>query len=79
MADKVTFREMIAYRPLVFAWAWEMLCVLGAVGVMLTSESVPATMGLIFAGVLPFGVVLLMFLRARKSGELGPKPKGIVE
>ena len=79
MADRVTFREMIAYRPLVFAWAWEMLCVLGAVAVMLTSQSVPAFMGLVFAGVLPFGVVLLMFLRARKTGELGPKPKGIVE
>lgn len=79
MADRVTFREMIAYRPLVFAWAWEMLCLLGAVAVMVTSGSIPTFLGLVFAGVLPFTVVLLMFLRARRGGELRSKPGSIVE
>lgn len=79
MADQVTFRELIAHRPLVFAWAWEVLCVVAALGVMLTSENVPVFMGLILAGAIPFTVVLLRFLQARKRGEAGPKPRSIVE
>jgi len=79
MAEQVTFREMIAHRPLLLAWIWETLCVAGAIAVILTTESVPAFIGLILAGGLPFAVVLIMFLRARKRGEPGPRPRGIVE
>ena len=79
MADKPTLREMIAYRPLVFAWAWETLCVAGAIYLGAVHENFMAMLGLILAGAIPFVVVLAMFLQARKRGELGPKPGSIVE
>ncbi|NBB17116.1 hypothetical protein GVN21_17260 [Caulobacter sp. SLTY] len=79
MAEQLTFRELIAHRPLVFAWIWEMVCVVGALAVMLTTENAPVFIGLIIAGGLPFAVVLIRFLQARKRGEIGPRPRSIVE
>jgi choline-glycine betaine transporter len=79
MAEQVTFRELIAHRPLVFAWLWEVVCVVGAIAVMVTTENVPAFFGLILAGGLPFAVVLIRFLHARKQSGSGPKPRSIVE
>jgi hypothetical protein len=79
VADRVTLSELIAYRPLVFAWVWETLCVAGAVYFGAVHDNFGAMLGLVLGGAIPFVVVLVMFLQARKRGELGPKPKSIVE
>lgn len=79
MAERITFSELIAYRPLVIAWVWEMLCLAAVVYVSLTNANEGTMFGLAFLGAVPCGVAILMFLRARKRGELGPKPGSIVE
>lgn len=79
MADKPTLREMIAYRPLVIAWVWELACTLGAFAAIAVYDSIPAFFGLVLAGIIPFTVVFLMFMQARKRGEPAARPGSIVE
>jgi len=75
MQQGPTFKEMIAHRPLVLAWAWEVICLLGAVAVMLTTERVELFIALVFLGAAPFVVVFLRFLKLHKAGEL-PQHRG---
>lgn len=79
MAQQVTLREMIAHRPLVYAWVWEMLCVAGAIWFGALKDNVWAMFGLVLAGALPFAVVLVTFLRAHRRGEPDAKGGSIVE
>ncbi len=79
MAEPVTIRELIAYKPLVNAWVWKMLCLAAAIWVIVTGRNEMIFIALCFLGAVPFAAVMLLFLRARKRGELGPKPGSIVE
>ncbi|MFN3858353.1 MAG: hypothetical protein ACK4RV_11440 [Caulobacter sp.] len=75
MQQGPTLKEMIAHRPLVIAWAWELVCILGAVAVMLTTERVELFVALVLVGAAPFAFVLLRFLRLHKAGAL-PHQRG---
>jgi len=68
--QKVTFKELIAHPPLVMAWGWEMICIAAALYAGVFLDNYPVMFGILAVGVLPFTVVLLMFLNARReSGE----------
>ncbi|MDO9335530.1 MAG: hypothetical protein Q7T61_03955 [Caulobacter sp.] len=79
MADRVTFSELIAHKPLVFAWVWEMVCLAAGIYVITTGGNELLFIALAFMGVIPFAVVMLMFLQARKRGAVAAKPRSIVE
>lgn len=79
MAEQVTIRELIAHRPLVYAWVWEMLCLAAGIYVILTGGNEMIFIGLVMLGAGPFAFVLLRFLSAHKRGETGSKPGSIVE
>jgi hypothetical protein len=79
VADRITFSELIAYRPLVYAWLWELLCVAGVVYLALTGADEMLMVPLILVGATPFGLAVLMFLQARKRKSPAPKTGSIVE
>lgn len=74
----VTLQEMLAHPPLVIAWVWEVVCILGAVAAYLLTENVAVMVALILAGALPFVVVLIRFSMERQAGRRPPKAKDIV-
>ena len=69
--SQITFQDLIAHRPLVIAWVWELVCIAFAVYAMLVMENEMLGLGAIFAGVIPFAIVMLLFVQARKNAAGG--------
>lgn len=80
MTQQITFRDLIAHRPLVIAWVWELLCIAFAVYALLVLEDEMLGMAAIFAGVIPFAVVMVLFIQARKNAAESPdRSKDLVQ
>lgn len=75
----LTLRDLIAYRPLVYAWIWEMICLAAAVAVLFTAGGSPLVLILALAGMVPFALAVLRLSWLRKQGWTPDKGRGIVE
>jgi hypothetical protein len=80
LKQEISLKEMIAHRPLVIAWVWEMLCIAFAVYAIAFMGDETLFMGAIFAGVIPFVTVFMFFIQARKKASEGPdRSKDLVQ
>ncbi len=70
--SEITFQDLIRHRPLVIAWVWELLCIGAAVYAIVVLGNEPLGMVAIFAGVIPFAVVMILFVLARNKAVAQP-------
>ena len=76
--EKAGFRELISHPPLLAAWVWELCCIVAALVMLTRSADALIPMGLIFAGVLPFGAVFMHYMWTYKRIKDGPADRRIV-
>lgn len=77
--------SLLRHRPFIFAWAWEMACIVVAGFMLLKVDNQILAIIAIFAGVVPMaGVILVHNARMKAAGhptqrELRKRSRDIVE